>query len=70
MKKKILKLTTIIMLLVITYATIASALSLTVSMETNNTTIAESTEFTVTVKVSNLDVGDSGVNTFSAYINS
>lgn len=65
MKKKILKLITIIMLLVITYATIASALSLTVSMETNNTTIAESTEFTVTVKVSNLDVGDNGINSLT-----
>lgn len=65
MKKKILKLTTIIMLLVITYATIASALSLTVSMETNNTTVAESTEFTVTVKVSNLDVGDNGINSLT-----
>lgn len=65
MKKKILKLTTIIMLLVITYATIANALSLTVSMETNNTTIAEATEFTVTVKVSNLDVGENGINSLT-----
>lgn len=65
MKKKILKLTTIIMLLVITYATIANALSLTVSMETNSTTIAEATEFTVTVKVSNLDVGENGINSLT-----
>lgn len=65
MKKKILKLTTIIMLLVVTYATIVSALSLTVSMETTNTTIAEATEFTVTVKVSNLDVGENGINSLT-----
>ncbi len=65
MKKKILKLTTIAMLLVITYATIVSALSLTVSMETNTTTVAEATEFTVTVKVSNLDVGENGINSLT-----
>lgn len=65
MKKKILKLTTIIMLLVVTYATIVSALSLTVSMETTSTTIAEATEFTVTVKVSNLDVGENGINSLT-----
>lgn len=65
MKKKILKLTTIIMLLVVTYATIVSALSLTVSMETTSTTITEATEFTVTVKVSNLDVGENGINSLT-----
>ncbi len=65
MKKKILKLIIIIALLVVTYSTIVSALSLTVSMETNNTTVAEATEFTVTVKVSNLDVGDNGINSLT-----
>lgn len=65
MRKKFLKVAIIIMMLVITYATIVSALSLTVTMETNNTTVAESTEFTVTVKVSNLDVGQNGINSIN-----
>lgn len=65
MKKKCLKIITIGMLLIITYATIVRALSLTVSMETNTTTVAEATEFTVQVKVSNLDVGDNGINSLS-----
>lgn len=65
MKKKFLKVITIAMLLVITYATIVRALSLTVSMETNTTTVAEATEFTVQVKVSNLDVGDNGINSLT-----
>lgn len=65
MKKKFLKIVTIAMLLVITYATIVRALSLTVSMETNTTTVAEATEFTVQVKVSNLDVGENGINSLT-----
>lgn len=66
--KKFLKIFIIMIILVITYATIVSALSFTVTMEPSSNTIAESTEFTITVKVSNLDVGPNGINTLSGYI--
>lgn len=68
MKKKFLKIVIIMMMLVLTYATIVNALSFTATMETNTTTVAESTEFTVTVKVSNLDVGSNGINSLSGYL--
>lgn len=68
MKKKFLKIVIIMIMLVLTCATIVNALSFTATMETNTTTVAESTEFTVTVKVSNLDVGSNGINSLSGYL--
>lgn len=68
MKKKFLKIVIIMIMLVLTLATIVNALSFTATMETNSTTVAESTEFTVTVKVSNLEVGPNGINGLSGYL--
>lgn len=68
MKKKFFKIAILIMLLVITYATIVNALSLTVAMEVNNTTVPEKTEFIVKVKVANLDVGQNGITSINAIL--
>ena len=67
MKKKFLKILVVMIILVITYASIVNALSLTVTMDSAST-VAESTEFTVKVKVSNLDVGPNGITSLSGYI--
>lgn len=67
MKKKFLKILVVMIILVITYASIVNALSLTVTMDAAST-VAESTEFTVKVKVSNLDVGPNGITSLSGYI--
>lgn len=70
MKKKILKITIVMLLLVWVYTTIANALSFTVSMTPSSTTIPESTEFIVTVKVTNIELGDNenGLNTLTGYL--
>lgn len=68
MRKKFLKIAIIITMLVLTFATVVNALSLTVAMEVNNTTVPEKTEFTVKVKVSNLDVGQNGINSINAVL--
>lgn len=67
MKKKFLKILIVMIMLVITCATIVNALSFTATMEVANT-IAEATEFTAVIKVSNLDVGQNGINILSGYI--
>lgn len=67
MKKKFLKILVVMIILVITYASIVNALSLTVTMDANST-VAEATEFTIKVKVSNLDVGPNGITSLSGYI--
>lgn len=68
MKKKFLKIAIIITMLVLTFATVVNALSLTVAMEVTNTTVPEKTEFTVKVKVANLDVGQNGINSINAIL--
>ncbi len=68
MKKKILKIVIIMLLLIMTYTTIVNALSLSVTMETDNTTVQEETEFLVTFNVSNIDVGENGINSLSGYL--
>lgn len=68
MKRKICLILFIMILIMSVLAIDVSALSFTASMTPSNTKIQEATEFTVTVKVSNLDVGDNGINSFSAYL--
>lgn len=68
MKKRILKITTIMIMFILVYNTIVNALSFTATMTPNSTTVPESTEVTITVKVSNLDVGANGINTLSGYL--
>lgn len=68
MKKRILKLTIIMIMFTLVYASIANALSFTATMTASSTTVAESTEFTVVIKVSNLDVGTNGINVLSGYL--
>lgn len=68
MKKRILKITTIMIMFTLVYVSIVNALSFTATMTPSSTTVAESTEFTVKIKVSNLDVGTNGINTLSGYL--
>jgi hypothetical protein len=68
MRKKFLKIAIIITMLVVAFATVVNALSLTVAMEVTNTTVPEKTEFTVKVKVANLDVGQNGINSINAVL--
>ena len=70
MKKKFLILS-LVMILVITLmaaAVSAANYSFTVSMTANNSRVAAGSEVLITVKLSNLDVGDTGINSFSAYL--
>ncbi len=68
MKKRILKVTTIMIMFTLVYVSIVNALSFTATMTPSSTTVAESTEFTVKIKVSNLDVGTNGINSLSGYL--
>ncbi len=68
MKKRILKITTIMIMFTLVYVSIVNALSFTATMTPSSTTVAESTEFTVKIKVSNLDVGTNGINSLSGYL--
>lgn len=61
MKEKILKITILMVLLVVMYTTIVSALSMSLLMETDKTTIPAGTEFSVNFKIANLDMGENGV---------
>jgi hypothetical protein len=57
----------LIMILSISVLTVkASALSFTTTMTASNQKVTSATEVIITVKVSNLDVGDNGINSFSA----
>lgn len=68
MKKKFLKISIVVMMLVLVWSTIVNALSFTATMTPSSTTVAESTEFTIAIKVSNLDVGSNGINSLSGYL--
>lgn len=68
MKKKFLKVTIAVMLLVLVYANIVNALSFTVSMTPSSSNVDPSNEFTISIKVSNLDVGENGINTISGIL--
>lgn len=68
MRKKIIKVAVLVMVLVMAYNTVVSALSANLSMQADNTTVPESTEFLVKVKVSNIDAGENGINSVSAFL--
>lgn len=65
MKEKILKITVLMILLVITYTTIVSALSMSITMETDKTTIPAGTEFSVSFKTANMDMGENGISSIT-----
>lgn len=57
------------MILIIGLLTVkVSALSFTATMSSSNVTVDAASEVVITVKISNLDVGDNGINSFSAYL--
>jgi hypothetical protein len=57
------------MILIIGLLTVkVSALSFTATMTSSNVTVDAASEVVITVKISNLDVGDNGINSFSAYL--
>lgn len=68
MRKKFLKVTVAVMLVICTFATIVNALSFTATMTPSSSNVEEATEFTIQVKVSNLDVGPNGINTISGIL--
>lgn len=61
----------LVFLLIFSISTIivnAADLSFTTTMTPSSTSVSEATEVVVTVSISNLNVGDSGINAFSAYL--
>lgn len=70
MRKKIncILLILILMFSLLTINSYAVDLSFTTTMTPSSTSVSESTEVVITVAVSNLNVGDSGINAFSAYL--
>ena len=68
MKRKISFVLLIILLTFVMLTVMVNALSFTTTMTPNSTSVEEATEVVVTVSVSNLDVGDSGINSYSAYL--
>lgn len=61
----------IIFVLILSLFTInanAAELSFTTTLTPSSTTVSEATEVIITVSVTNLNVGDSGINAFSAYL--
>ena len=70
MKKKFLILSLIMMLVItlVSTASLAANYSFTASMTANNSKVTAGSEVLITVKLSNLDVGDTGINSFSAYL--
>ena len=70
MKKNFLVLS-LIMILIVTFAAstvFAANYSFTASMTANNSKVTAGSEVLITVKLSNLDVGETGINSFSAYL--
>ena len=70
MKKKFLILSLIMMLIITLLSVTATAAtySFTVSMTANNSRVTAGSEVLITVKLSNLNVGENGINSFSAYL--
>lgn len=70
MKKKILILSLIIMLIISFIPVVSSAAnySFTVSMTAKNAKVSSGSGVIITVKLSNLNVGENGINSFSAYL--
>ena len=69
MKRKVfIVLILIITLMSLLTVNVKAALSFTTTMTPGSSSIPAATEVVVTVKVSNLEVGDNGINSFSAYL--
>ena len=70
MKKKFLILSLIMMLIISLLPVVATAAnySFTVSMTAKNSKVAAGSGVMITVKLSNLNVGENGINSFSAYL--
>ena len=70
MKRKILILSLIIMLItsVLSISALAATYNFTVSMTAKNSKVSAGSEVLITVKLSNLNVGENGINSFSAYL--
>ena len=70
MKNKFLVLSLIMVLIITLLSSIvmAATYSFTVSMTANNSKVASGNEVLITVKLSNLNVGENGINSFSAYL--
>lgn len=69
MKKRILHVIIIFCLVTILLIDVVSAFGLSVFMTPSTTNVQTSSEVVIKVKVSNLDVGDNGINTFTATLN-
>lgn len=68
MKKKLYVVSLMILILIYILSINVSALSFTTTMTPSNTKIEPGTEVVVSVKISSLEVGDDGINTFSAVL--
>ena len=68
MKKRVYVLFLIIFMINILTITVNAALSFTTSMTANNTKVEPGAEVVVSVKLSSIDVGEQGINTFSAQL--
>ena len=70
MRKKFFVLSLIMMLIINLLSVFATAAtySFTVSMTANNSRVTAGSEVLITVKLSNLNVGENGINSFSAYL--
>lgn len=66
MRRKLCVVTLILILLINILAVNVKAISFSTTMTPNNTKVPAGGEFMVTVKLSNVDVGDDGINTYSA----
>ena len=68
MKKKLYVVSLMILILIYMLSISVSALSFTTTMTPSNTKIEPGNEVVVSVKISSLEVGDDGINTFSAVL--
>ena len=69
MKKRILHIIIIFCLVTVLLIDVVNAFSLSVFMTPSTTNVQTSSEVVVKVKISNLNVGNDGINTFSANLN-
>jgi hypothetical protein len=68
MKRKVCILLLIMMLIITSLAVRVNADSFNTTLTASKSSVEAGSELTITVKVSNLDVGDNGINSFSAYL--
>lgn len=66
MKKKLYIVSLMMLIIINMFSICVSALGFAITMTPSNTKIEPGTEVSVSVKVSSLNVGDDGINTFSA----